>query len=114
MKSRQGGDVITMVAGEALTKNRFVDFEGKHTVDLAALGVTLFDADSGETASVQVSGIAVVEAGGSITAGNWVKSDANGKALANTLSAVADVAKICGTALDDGSDGTYIRVKLGL
>lgn len=112
MKSYQYGPVITVVAGEALTKRRFVDFEGKHTADLKCQGVTLFDGDSGKPVSAQKDGIALVEAGGNITAGSHVKSDGDGKAVALTFSAAADVPKDCGVALDTGSDGSFIRVSL--
>jgi hypothetical protein len=113
MKAREYGPVVTLEAGEALTANRFVDFAGKHTVDKRAIGVCLFATDSGDQASIQCTGIAVVEAGGSITAGNLVSSDADGKAVALTISAVADVPKQCGVALDDASSGEFLRVKLG-
>lgn len=113
MKTYQEGPIVTITAGEALTKNRFVDFEGKHTADKKAIGVTLFDVDSGDDASIQASGICAVEAGGAITAGSLVSSDADGKAVALTLSALADVEKICGIALDAASaDGDYINVAL--
>ena len=113
MKTRQEGPIISLTAGEDLTAKRFVDFEGKHTVDKKAVGVVIYDTDSGDEATVQCAGIAVVEAGGTITAGDLVSSDADGKAVSLTLSAVSDVAKICGIALDDASNGDYINVKLG-
>lgn len=110
MKARQTGDMITITAGEALTKRRFVDFEGKHTVDKPAIGVTIFDVDSGDQAQLQGQGIAVVESGGGITAGDLVKSDANGKAV--TAGTTWDV-KVCGVALDTASGaGEFIQVKL--
>ena len=113
MKSFQYGPVITVVAGEALTKRRFVDFEGKHTADLKCQGVTLDDSDSGDPVSVQKSGIALVEASGAITAGSHVKSDGDGKAAALTFSATADVPKDCGVAKDAATtDGDIIRVSL--
>ena len=115
MKSYQLGPKVTLVAGEAITKRRFVDATGKHTLDKAAVGVALFDTDQGDPITVQVAGIAVVESGGAINAGDLVASDANGKAVALTLSAVGDVAKICGIALDAATGaGEFIRVKLGL
>ena len=110
MKTYQEGPLITIEAGEALTKKRFVDFEGKHTADKKAIGVTLFDTDSGDPATLQASGIVVVEAGGTITAGDLVSSDSDGKAVSLTLSAVADVAKICGVALDSVSSGEFLNV----
>lgn len=119
MKTTEYGPVVSITAGEALTKKRFVDFAGKHTVDLPAIGVTIDDCDSGDEASVQITGIAVVEAGGQITAGNWVSSDADGKAVAltivydNSTNLAASLNKKCGIALDDASGaGVFIRVML--
>lgn len=115
MKSFQYGPVVTVVAGENLTGKRFVNQQGKHTVDKRAIGVVQEDADSGEAASVQCSGIAVVEAGGAITVGThqYVSMDANGKALALAPVEVADLLKICGIPLDSATEtGQFIRVKL--
>jgi len=114
-KDYQLGPLCTIVAGEALTKRRFVDATVKHTVDIPAVGVNLFDTDSGDPATIQTEGIAVVEAAGAITVGthHFVSMDANGKAVALTLSSVADVVKICGTPLSSATtDGDFILVKL--
>jgi len=113
MKSYQEGPIGSITAGEALTKRRFVDFEGKHTIDIKCIGVTLFDADSAAQASILMNGIAVVEAGGAVTAGNHVSSDADGKAVALTIDNVNDIPKNNGVALDAATaDGDIIRVKL--
>ena len=110
MKARQTGPMITIAAGEALTARRFVDFSGKHTVDKPAIGVTIFDVDSGDQAQLQSTGIAVVESGGAITAGDLVKSDADGKAV--SAGTTWDV-KVCGVAIDAATDaGEFIQVKL--
>ena len=111
MKSYQLGPKITIVAGEALTKRRFVDNAGKHTVDLAAIGVTIFDVDSGDPGLIQGGGIAVVEAAGAITVGThtFVTSDASGKAVGTTTFD----GKVCGIPIDSSTaDGDFIRVKL--
>lgn len=114
MKSRQDiGALVTIVATEAISKQRFVTATGAHTADKRAAGVSLFAADSGSEITVQCNGVAVVEAAEGITAGDLVNSDANGKAESLTLSAAADAEKICGVALDTASDaGDYIRVIL--
>lgn len=108
----QGVAPLTIIATEAITKQRFVTWDGKHTVDIAAAGVAYFSADSGDPITVHTLGRVAVEAGGSISAGAFVSSDANGKAVSLPLSAVADVAKICGRALEDASDGDIILVEL--
>lgn len=110
MKAYQVGPIITIKAGEALSARRFVDSGGLHTVDKPAIGVTLFAVDNGDQAQLQATGIAVVEAGGGITAGNLVKSDADGKAV--DAGTTWDV-KVCGVALDTaGGAGEFIQVKL--
>lgn len=119
MKTFQYTNPLSIEAGEALTAKRFVDFEGKHTVDKRCIGVTIDDCDNGGMASVVGSGIAVVEAGNGITAGDHVKSDADGKALTLTYptdtaaNLAAAIVKFCGIALDTASGaGVFIRVKL--
>lgn len=110
MKAYQTGPILTIQAGEALTARRFVDFEGKHSADKPALGATIFDVDSGDQASVQAVGIAVLESGGGITAGDLVKSDADGKAV--SAGTTWDI-KVCGFALDSAAGaGQFINVKL--
>lgn len=112
-KQHAGTTPITIVATEAITKDRFVTYNGKHTADVSAAGVALFDADNGASITVQAFGRVPVEASGPISAGDWVKSDANGKAASLTLSAVADIAKICGKAVEAASaDGDLILVDL--
>lgn len=112
MKAMEYGPIVELIATEAITKKRFVAFDGTHTVDLRAIGVAQEDTDSGDSISVQIAGIASVECGGSVTAGNDLSSDADGKAIALTYDNVDDHAKYCGKALDDGSAGTFIRVAL--
>jgi hypothetical protein len=113
-KSRQEiGNPLTIVAAEALTANRFVTWDGKHTANDKIAGVALFETNSGSACSVQYAGIAVVEAAGSITAGSLVASDADGKATSLSLAAVSDVPKIAGVAIDGASAaGEMIRVLL--
>lgn len=90
-------------------KNRFVGFDGNScTAGTKALGVSVTDADSGEVLPVMVIGIALVEAGGSISVGGAVASDSNGKAITATSSET-----INGYALDSAvASGDIIRVKL--
>ena len=115
MKSYQLGPKVTLTATAAITKRRFVSASGAHEANKNAVGVALFDTDNGDPITLQAAGIAVVESGGAITAGDLLTSDTNGRAVSLTLSAVADVAKICGVAIDGATAaGEFIRVKLGL
>jgi hypothetical protein len=51
--------------------------------------------------------VAYVECGGSISGGNFVKSDANGKAVASATTGTT-AQEVVGTALEDGADGEII------
>lgn len=113
MKSYQLGPIITVEAAEAITAKRLVTYDGKHTATTENLGVALFDTDSGDQISVQSAGIAVVEAGGSVSAGDHIQSDADGKAVTNAVDSDAKIAYDSGIALDAASEsGDYIRIKI--
>lgn len=74
----------------------------------AAIGVIQNDPSSqGDATTVGISGISKVSAGGTITAGNYVASDASGEAV---VAATGDI--IAGIALESGVDGDIIPVLL--
>lgn len=81
------------------------------------IGVSINAVDSGQVAGVYIGGIVVVEAGGAITAGTHVQSDASGKAVAMTA-LVNDAANAVnksaiGVALEASTaDGQFIRIRL--
>ena len=102
--------VITIEAGEALTANRFVTYDGKHTVDVMPIGVVIHDCASGNQASIAVGGVLVVYTAGTFSAGAYVKSDANGCAVENTAADIANLKKVSYMAMDAGTTGNYIRV----
>ena len=99
--------VTTITATGEIVKDRFVNFAGAQAkAGEAVLGVAPYDVANGDTAAVDVVGIAVVEAGGAIAAGVEVGSDAPG-------CAVTGEAKAAGTALTAASGaGETIRVLL--
>ncbi len=72
-----------------------------------ALGISYDEADENGDLAVVLDGIVEVQAGGSISAGEFVKSDANGKAVAAEAGDTA-----LGYALEDGSDGVTVLVKI--
>ena len=83
---------ISVPAGANLSakQNHFVKINSSGAAVLAgageaAVGVLVNDPTSGQTAAVQVSGIAKVKAGASITAGAQVAVNADGEAVAATL-----------------------------
>ena len=109
MKGRQvrgENDTVTMVAGEAITAYCLVNALGYHEAEDEAVGVALFDTDSGSVISVGAAPIEVVEAGGTCTAGGGLSSDSSGKVVNYSSSGI-----IVGYAIDTASSG-YIRMLL--
>lgn len=109
MKARETGGsdmTITIVAGEAITAKRLVDFEGKHSAALSAMGVALYDADSGSYVSVGVAPIEVVEAGAAITAGAALETDSSGRVVTKSSGVTV------GRAMDAAAGaGSFIRMR---
>ncbi len=107
MKGRQEGPQITIVATEAITKNRFVTVDGKHTAAAHQAGVSLFDTDSGEPIPTFAGAVAAVEAGAAISAGAEVEADSSGRAVTQSSG------KVCGVAWGAASAaGDIISVSL--
>lgn len=109
MKTEQPVLITSIAAGADLAyTKRFVSVAGVYSsISTAPLGVLNAVVDSGEMASLIVSGIALMEAGGSITAGVDVTAGTNGKVITNVDG------KVAGIAIDTAStDGDIIRVKL--
>lgn len=100
--------VTTAVASVGLSKMLFVGFDGSHAgAGAKALGVSDVDTDAGEAAPVIYAGIVPVIAGGAVSAGGAVESDADGRAVAHSAGVIN------GYAIDAASAaGDVIRVKL--
>src|SRR5574344_1263984 len=94
-----------------LPKQRFVGFDGGLCATGAkAYGVCDVETESGQQAPIGVLGILLVEAGGAITQGANVTSDATGKAVA-----IANTEKVNGIALDVATAaGEIIRIIRGI
>ena len=91
--------IDSLKANEDLAKQVFVDFEGNIcSAGKKAFGVCDVETDKDQLAPIAVLGILLVVAGGTITKGSNITSDANGKAVVVTSSEA-----INGYALDDGS-----------
>ena len=79
--------------------------------NIAVTGVSLYDTPAGQTASIQVSGIARVKLGGTVNANDLITSDANGQGVfANPASGVN--AYVIGYAMESGVAGDLIDVQL--
>ena len=96
-------------ANADLPKQIFVDFEGNIcSAGKKAFGVCDVETDKDQLAPIAVLGILLVVAGGTITKGSNITSDANGKAVVAQSSNA-----INGYALDDGAEGDVIRIARG-
>jgi hypothetical protein len=93
-----------------VAKHRFIGFNGNYcTAAAKAVGVSDVETDAGQFAPVAVTGILLVEAGGTFAAGTAVTSSTVGKAvLANEDDAVN------GYAMDAGTAGQIIRIVRGI
>lgn len=74
-------------------------------------GVFLNSAATTERCDVQTEGVAEVKAGGSVTVGDLLTSDASGQAITATASAGSNV-RVIGFALMGASSGDIFKVKL--
>ena len=102
--------IDSIKAGENLEKQRFIGFDGKTcTAGAKALGVCDVETEKDQYAPVGVMGILLVEAGGNITAGDEVASDADGRAVT-----VARTELPNGFALDSAEEGDIIRIVRGI
>ncbi|MGE1004208.1 capsid cement protein [Ralstonia solanacearum] len=110
MKTQQPTLTTSITATAALARFRFVGLTGAVCAAAAkALGTAETTADIGEQASVNVSGILLVEAAAVIAAGAEVESDANGKAITKA----AGISN--GFALDAAAAaGDVIRIVRGI
>lgn len=111
------GHTASVRTSAAVTKGRFVTatasaqggvLTAAHSaLNGKALGVTLETATaSGEDIPVQIQGIAVMEAGETLVAGDDVG------AIANGLCGKTSVTNVLGVVLEAGTNGTYVRVRL--
>lgn len=106
------------VAGEAMTdkQNYIVQLAADGEIEVAEgatdliVGVLTNNPGAGEQAVYQFLGTGKVIAGGSIAIGDWVTTDADGKAVATTT----DGNIVIGRALKAGDAGDIVEVQLGI
>jgi hypothetical protein len=78
-----------------------------------ALGVLQNKPKSGEAAAIQTEGQTKVVAGGAFAVGDYVKSDANGKAVQVTGEAAGTIVELLGIALEAAAaDGDIVEIQL--
>lgn len=72
----------TVKAAGKVVANRFVAHNGKQaTADTKVYGVSPHDVETGDAMAVEIAGLAVVEAGGTVNIGDEVSPDAQGCAV---------------------------------
>ena len=85
MKAYKSALTDSITAQVDLPKGRFIGFDGNLCAqDAKALGVSEADTKAGQQCPVVVYGIAVVETGGAVNAGDAIASDSQGRAVAAT------------------------------
>ncbi|HGJ5880616.1 MULTISPECIES: capsid cement protein [Arsenophonus] len=107
----------TMMAAEALIQHRLVGISGKVFKGSGAeLGVAAVDGKTGDAVPVNVIGIMVVEAGGAVSAGEYVKADTEGRVIPESpLDKGALPVSTVGVALDSATaEGQLIRMVRGI
>jgi len=115
MATMQSRDTRTFVAGEDLSaaQFKFVTLEADGQVDLAdsagenCLGVLLVEGEAARAVTVVMTGSVMVEAGGTVTNGGAVATDATGRAVDATTSDI-----IMGYAREAGVVNQVIEIEL--
>ena len=111
------GRKISLEASEDLTKGQVVKVSGGKAAVAGAgdvpIGVVVATVSQSKQATILVSGVAKVTAGGAITAGTAVKATTNGKVVAADLAGGDTADLVLGIALTSASDdGDKILVLL--
>ena len=115
MATMQSRDTRTFVAGEDLStaQFKFVTLEADSQVDLAdtagenCVGVLLVEGEAARAVTVVMTGSVMVEAGGTVTAGGAVATDATGRAVDATTGDI-----IMGYAREAGVVNQVIEIEL--
>jgi hypothetical protein len=115
MATMQSRDTRTFVAGEDLSaaQFKFVTLEAGNVVDLAdsagenCVGVLLVEGAAARAVTVVMTGSVMVEAGGTVTAGGAVATDATGRAVDATTGDI-----IMGYAREAGVTAQVIEIEL--
>ena len=115
MAVMQSRDTRTFVAGEDLStaQFKFVTLESDGQVDLAdsagenCIGVLIVEGEAGRAVTVVMTGSVMVEAGGAVTNGGAVATDATGRAVDATSGDI-----IMGYAREAGVANQVIEIEL--
>jgi len=106
------GITIALIAAAAVEAYRFINISGANGKMAGAgegvIGASDLPAKVGERFDAMVTGIAEVQLGGTVSANDPLKSDANGKAVVGNIA----TDRIGGIALESGVAGDVIQVLL--
>ena len=102
--------IDSIKAEENIVQQRFIGFDGKYCkAGAKAIGVADVDVDKGQFVPVAITGVLLVEAGGTISIGDAITSDDLGRAVKPT-----SPSEINGYAQDDATEGQIIRILRGI
>lgn len=106
-------ETIVMAAGETITAGQIVDAECKHTVN-KAIGVAVNGGDAEASITVKVKGTVSVKSGAAFAIGDYLTSDASGKAVVYdpTDVNIGTVVGIVGVALAAATDVDQVKLIL--
>lgn len=98
--------IESIKASSDIEQHRFIGFDGNYCAAGAkALGVSDVSTEKDQFAPVAIYGILLVEASGTISAGDSISSNADGRAVKTSDSAI-----INGYSLDNATEGQEIRI----
>lgn len=102
--------IESIKAASDIKQHRFIGFDGNYCKEKTkALGVSDVDIEKDQLVPVAIFGSLLVEAGGTLTSGDPVTSNAEGKAVK-----AEETDAINGYAQDDGTEGSEIRIIRGI
>lgn len=119
---RNEGLAKTLIAATAIAANRIVKFDATDSTVVQAaaasdmsIGVSDVGGSANEPTDIIIDGIALVEYGGTVTRGQPLTADANGRAVAAAPAAGVN-ARVIGFAMLSGASGDLgsVRIAPGL
>lgn len=102
--------IDSIKAAADLKKQRFIGFDGDYCKEGSkAFGIVDVETEKDQYVPAAISGILLIECGGSISAFDEITSDSQGRAIKLDNNGVSN-----GFALDEGIEGDVIRIVRGI
>ena len=110
----QPGIKASITTTANVTARRAISLTGAHaTAGAKVLGVSINDTTSGQATAVVISGVSAITSGAAVAVGDYVKSDATGRAVPSAVVDNQLPADAFGLALEAATAADQIiRVKL--